>query len=206
MLHQDSALLDLDRHRNARFDLAMQSVAPRAVGVAPRLDGVPMPPVAGQLGMPRPAIVVDRSHWQLVPRFLVIGAQLEHRVEQVVAIGEDVGGDEELVADDPLDRVASAIELRADPLDHDAAPRADRVGIGLARVDHGVDSATQALLGRRHGCGATLPDRLTMIPMLLPRSRLLLVCLMSVVLAACATPRASDSPLRTPSPAPSVTA
>jgi glucose/arabinose dehydrogenase len=45
-----------------------------------------------------------------------------------------------------------------------------------------------------------------MIPMLPPRSRLLLVCLMSVGLAACATPRASDSPLRTPSPPPSVTA
>src|SRR5688500_4770460 len=164
-----------------------------------------MPSVAGELGVARPAIVVDRSHRQLMPRFLVIGSQLEHRVEQVVALGKDVGGDEELVADDPLDGVAPAIELRADPLDHDAAPRADRFGIGLARVDHGFDSAAQALLGRRHGCGATLPDRLTMSPMPLPR-RLVVVSLMSVALAACATPRASDSPLRTSSPARSVTA
>src|SRR5688500_20190445 len=105
-----------------------------------------MPSVAGELGVARPAIVVDRSHRQLMPRFLVIGSQLEHRVEQVVTFGEDVGRDEELVADDPLDGMATAIELRADTLDHDAAPRADRLGIELPRHDHSDHCTTTAIL------------------------------------------------------------
>ena len=106
--------------------------------VAPGLDRVPVPAVAGQLDVARPAVVLDRPHRRLVPGLLVVGTQEERGVEQVVAVGEDVGGDEQLVADDALDRVAAAVELRADALDHDAAPRADLAGVGLARVGHGL--------------------------------------------------------------------
>ena len=159
VLDQQPPLLDLRRHRHAGLDLLVQPLAPAAVAVAPGLDRVAVPPVAGELDVARPSVVLDRSHRRLVPGLLVVGADEERGVEQVVAIGDDVGRHEQLIADDALDRVSATVELRADPLDHDAAPRADLVGVGLTRVDDGLRHASRALLHRRHGCGATLPDR-----------------------------------------------
>ena len=46
-------------------------------------------------------------------------------------IGENVGRHQQLIADDALDRVAPAVQLGGDPLDHDAAPAADLIGPGL---------------------------------------------------------------------------
>ena len=104
-LHEQAALLDLDRHGHAGLALALQPLAPRPERVAPRLDRVGVPAVAEQLDVPRPAVVVDRAHRRLAPLALVVGADEERRVEQVVAVGEDVRGDEQLVADDALDRM-----------------------------------------------------------------------------------------------------
>jgi hypothetical protein len=81
-----------------------------------------MPPIAGQLGVAGPAVVGDGAHRERAPAGLVVGAQQERGVQQVVAVGEDVGRHDERVADDALDWMAAAVELGADPLDHDAAP------------------------------------------------------------------------------------
>ena len=158
-LDEDPPLLDLRRDRHAGLDLLVQPLPPAAIAVAPGLDRVPVPPVAGELDVARPSVVLDRPHRRLVPGLLVVGTHEERGVEQVVAVGDDVGRDEQLIADDALDRVSAAVELGADPLDHDPAPRADLAGFGLARVGHGLRHAPSTLLHRRHGCGATLPDR-----------------------------------------------
>ena len=100
------------------------------------------------------------------PGLLVVGAHEERGVEQVVAVGEDVGGDEQLIADDALDRVSAAVELRGDPLDHDARaacrPRRLRA---RARSVTACATRRRTLLHGRHGCGATLPDRPPCMPM-----------------------------------------
>ena len=93
--------------------------------VAPGLDHVGVPPVAEQLDVTRPAVVVDRPHRRASPGSLVVRTEQDRRVEQVVAVGEDVRGHQQLVADDALDRVAAAVQLRGDALDDDAAPAAD---------------------------------------------------------------------------------
>jgi hypothetical protein len=43
--------------------------------------------------------------------------------DRVVAVGEDVGFDEQLVTDGALYRIAPAVDLRADRLDDDARRR-----------------------------------------------------------------------------------
>ena len=113
--------------------------------------------------MARPAIVVDRAHRRIAPGGLVVGAQQERRVEQVVPVGEDVGGHHQLIADDALDRVAPAVQLRRDALDHDAAPAADLVGLGLsasraARESTSVATARRTLSFVVVMAGPTLPD------------------------------------------------
>ena len=110
-LDQDPALLELVRHRDRCVELLAQPVAPRAERIPPRLDGVDVAAVAEQLHVARPAIVVDRAHRRIAPGGLVVGAEQQHRVEQVVPVGEDVGGHHQLIADDALDRVAPAVQL-----------------------------------------------------------------------------------------------
>ena len=43
---------------------------------------------------------------------------LEHGREDVVTLGEDVGRDDDFIADGPLDREPAGVDLRADTLDH----------------------------------------------------------------------------------------
>ena len=65
----------------------------------------------------RPAVVAqDRmgTSVQLVPPS---GPVAEDRRDQVVPFGEDVGRDDDLLADRPLDREPAAVDLRPDPLD-----------------------------------------------------------------------------------------
>ena len=42
-------------------------------------------------------------------------------VDPIVAVGEDGGADRHRLADDPLDRVATAVDERSDPVDDDPA-------------------------------------------------------------------------------------
>ena len=51
------------------------------------------------------------------------GAMLHDGREQVVALGEDVGRDDHLLADGPLDREPAGIDLGPDPFDHHARGR-----------------------------------------------------------------------------------
>ena len=145
-LEQDASLLELDRYWHRGLDLAVQPMPPAAPRVAPGLDRVAVPSVAAQLDVPRPAVVVDRAHRRLLPGLLVVGTQQEGGIEQVMAVGEDVRGDDQLIAHDPLHRMAAIVQLRLDALDDHAAARADRLRPGLGR--RGVPR------GRRRGAGS----------------------------------------------------
>ena len=149
-LQQQPPLLDLVRDGHAGFELLAQPLAPRAERVPPRLDRVGMPPVAEQLHVPGPAVVVDRPHRCPAPGRLVIGADEDRGVEQVVAVGEDVRGHQQLIPDDALDRITPAVQLRGDPLDDDAAPAADRVGPRLRWLDDRGDRASHACFRGGH--------------------------------------------------------
>ena len=129
------------------------SRAPRTLPkrVAPGLDRVAMPRVAVE---PDAARTSDRCRPAASPtrasrlaRRCRLHAQQQRRVQQVVTVGEDVGRDQQLVADHPLDRMAPAVELRLDPLDDDRAARADRVRPRLVSGRAAVDRA-RAVAGR----------------------------------------------------------
>ena len=193
VLDEEPPLLDLRRDRHAGLDLLVQPLPPAAVGVAPGLDRVPVPPVAGELDVARPSVVLDRPHRRLVPGLLVVGTHEERGVEQVVAVGDDVGRDEQLIADDALDRVSAAVELGGDPLDHDARaacrPRRLRARARRSRpaprAAHSPSSSSW--LWRNPTRSATMHP---MKAVHACRSALLL----ALVLAACATPSPSAAP------------
>jgi hypothetical protein len=88
-----------------------------------------------------------------IGRIVVVGADEDRRLEQVVAVGENVGGHQQLVPDDALDRVAPAVQLGGDPLDDDAASAADRLGPRLGRLDDRGDRAPHACSRRGHEWG-----------------------------------------------------
>ncbi len=75
---------------------------------------------------------------------LVIGPQQEHRVKQVVPVGEDVRGDEKAITDHALHGVTSPVDLGRNALDHDAAPVADGVSTGLGIRGHRGDGVANA--------------------------------------------------------------
>jgi hypothetical protein len=54
----------------------------------------------------------------------------EYSNDRVMAVGEDVGVDFHLLAEDALDRIAAAVDLGPDRFDHD--PRRRLTGVILA--------------------------------------------------------------------------
>ena len=71
--------------------------------------------------MPGPAVVVDEDHRVLAPRRVAGDPRQDRGVDDLVAVGEDVGLDPQGLADDPLHRRAAAVDLRAHRLDHHPA-------------------------------------------------------------------------------------
>ena len=67
-----------------------------------------------------PAVVAQRRHGNLVPAFHAGLTIPQQTAQLVVAVGEDVRFDDDRFAHRAFDRKAAAIDLRADPLDHDA--------------------------------------------------------------------------------------
>src|SRR5690606_30356274 len=83
----------------------------RVLVAAERLDAEPA----------APAVVSERLHRRLAPLALARSAIPEPAGDLVVAVGERIRLDDDVVADDPLHREAPAIDLRAHGFDHDAA-------------------------------------------------------------------------------------
>ena len=102
-------------------------VPPGGPAVGEGLDGVDVAGVVGQEDFARPAVVVDQPHLRFLPVVVTCAPVLHDGGDLVVPILEDVGGDLEDVARDPLHRVAASVDLRLHALDDDAAGRVEDI-------------------------------------------------------------------------------
>jgi len=100
---------------------AREIVPPRQEMVDPGGHRVAVAPRFGDRERAAPAVVAQRRHRRLAPLDLVVAAPAQAAGEHVVTVGEAVGLDVDLVADDALDRKASAVDRRRDALDDGAA-------------------------------------------------------------------------------------
>ncbi len=131
-LHQLRADGQLDPHVLAGLDPAAELVAPggEAIDPGPHRVGVAAEHLDGERR--REAVVAERLHAHLVGAALALAAVADDRGDDVVAVGEDVGGHVDLVAGDPLHAEAAGVDARAKVLDHDPPPAVD-VRNGAAR-------------------------------------------------------------------------
>ena len=98
---------------------ALHLLHPGAEDIRPRLDGDGVARVALEPELPRPSIIADGAHGRLAPARLVPGAVQDHRVEEIVAFLEDVGGDLETIADRALAGIPPVVHRRLNALDQD---------------------------------------------------------------------------------------
>ena len=153
-LEQHPPLGQLGGHRLARLELLGDRLSPGADRISPGLDRVAVARIVPKSCGAAPSVVRDQAHGGLRPASLVLPADEERRVQQVVAIAEDVGGDAQLVAHDALDRGLAAVHLGIDGLDHDRPARPDGVRPGFERGMGGCGGAREGCSGRRHRLGA----------------------------------------------------
>jgi hypothetical protein len=76
-------------------------------------------------------VVEAEVHRNGVPVFFFLEFPQQFAANRVVTVGEHVGLDHDFLADDPLDRVAPPVDLRAQRLDHHPRGRGHRSGIVL---------------------------------------------------------------------------
>src|SRR2546427_703578 len=100
-------------------EAALDLVYPGPEDVGPRLDGESVARVPLERNLPRPAVIARRAHGCLDPARFVPGAVQDHRVEEIVARLEDVGGDLETIADLPLAGIPPVVHRGLDALDQD---------------------------------------------------------------------------------------
>jgi hypothetical protein len=117
-----------------RLDLALDLVAPRRVPVDPGLDRELPAAAAVRDEARRPAVVALEAHTYFLPAPLALAPVLDGDAEHLVPVAEDVGRDVDLLADRPLDRVASSVDLRRHALDLDTARRFFPFGRGHATL------------------------------------------------------------------------
>ncbi len=121
-LDEPSAFDQLQLHALPGVALFDEIVAPALEPVGPGLDRVA--PAADPVGAEarHPAVVVVKRERRLLP---ILGLEgIEQRGgELVMAVAEDVGPHLDLLADNPLCRIAAGVDLRVDRLDHDARLR-----------------------------------------------------------------------------------
>jgi len=113
--------------------------APGEKPVYPALEGVEVPTDRIDREGAMPAIVAEEVHRGFGPSGIVGAAPAQERGHDVVAVGEDIGLDDDRLSHHALDRKPPAIDLGADALDDDpAAPlhRAGRVGLRGAGREH----------------------------------------------------------------------
>ncbi len=105
--------------RHAALEFFSEFVLPRAEYVAPRLDGEFIDRVLEERAGRFPSVVDERSHRCLVP-FLAAGfAPLEDGGDDIVAVLEDIGFDDEVFAGCALDGITAAMNERRDVFDDD---------------------------------------------------------------------------------------
>ena len=143
-LRDDGAgLQQFERHVLPGIEFFRDLVAPGGPAVGEGFDGVAVAGVVGEEHLAGPAVVVDEAHLGFAPIFFVLAPVLQNGSDLVVAVLEDVSGDLEDVALDPLDRIAPGIDFRLDTLDDDRAGRIEGVGQG--------DGGERLEVGDRHG-------------------------------------------------------
>src|SRR4051794_30848984 len=96
-----------------------------------------------------PAVVDERAHPHLAPFFFGLMAVADDRADQIVAVGEDVGFDEDTLALDPLRRKAAVVDLRRYAFDDDALATVKRLHVRLWDR-HSCLSGTQTRVSAPH--------------------------------------------------------
>ena len=153
LLDQHPAFDQLEADVQAGVVLLHDLAAPALEQIAPRLDGVEIAAVAMHREPAGPAVVVDRRQRRLAPVGLVLGAVLDRGGDLVMAVAEHVGLDLDHVADHALDRMAPAVELGIEMLDHD--PGAGELEQALLR---GLLRRLGDPRGRLQGLGVAAED------------------------------------------------
>src|SRR5262249_46578318 len=90
---------------------------PGAEDIRPRLDGDGVARVALEPELPRPSIVAGGAHGDLDPPRFVPGAVQDGRIEEIVALPENVGRDLEAITNLPLAGIAPVVDRRLNALD-----------------------------------------------------------------------------------------
>ncbi len=146
---QRHALRQLAGHVLAGLHALGEIGLPGAERIGERLDRVDPPRIVRQRERARPAVIVHEPHRRLAPRALVGATVEEERHQYLVALLEDVGADLEHGADLALDRIAAAVDVRRDRLDHH----------GAAQIGGGRQVAPRpGRLAHRGGRAGFLPD------------------------------------------------
>ena len=104
--------------------VALAQVAlPGEEGIGPAAHGVFV--AAERLDAERagPVIVAQEFHGRDVPLSFIFFSEKQFSDDRVVAVGEDVGLDDHVIAHGALRGIAPAIDLRTDRLDDDALRR-----------------------------------------------------------------------------------
>src|SRR5436190_18850501 len=109
-LHDVPPLDEFEIDVLARRQLLLDLVAPAFEMIGPGLDRVPPEADRIQPETADPAIVVEKDEGRFAPR-LVLVPVFYNRAQLVVAVSKEVGPHLEQLADNPLDGIASAIEL-----------------------------------------------------------------------------------------------
>ena len=107
------AFLDVERHIDVRSKLLGEVAAPGRDLVVPGDDSEPVRPERLDRERSRPTVVDEELHGRALPRPGVLVAVLELRSDLRVAVREDVGGHGHVVAGDPLDGEAAAVDVGA---------------------------------------------------------------------------------------------
>ena len=113
------AFLDVECHVDVRSKLLGEVAAPGRDLVVPHDDPEPVRPERLDRERSRPTVVDEELHGRALPRPGVLVAVLELRSDLRVAVREDVGGHGHVVAGDPLDGEAAAVDIGAYALDGD---------------------------------------------------------------------------------------
>ena len=115
-----AAFLDLEHHGHAGGVLGVKVVAESAPHVPPRFDREQMRTDACGSEDRFPAVVLHQGHGFAVPSRLVGGAPEQGCGKDLVAVGDDIGGDGDGLADHAPDRVVAVRDRGGDGFDGDS--------------------------------------------------------------------------------------
>ncbi len=111
-------------------DPALELVTPGLEVVDPRSHRVAVAAERAQREGAAPDVVAERRHLGLAEAVVALGAPAQHDADDIVPVGEAVGLDDHVVADDALGSEAAAVDRGPDRIDDGAnaavGPRAAR--------------------------------------------------------------------------------